>query len=352
MKRINNIYEKIYDFENLYSAYIEARRGKRYRPDVLKFSAHLEENLTEIQNELMWKSYHVGSYRQFYVHEPKKRLIMALSFKDRVVQWAIYRQLNPLVDKQFIHDSYGCRVGKGSHAATQRLQGWLIAINKQEDPCFYLKLDVSKYFHRVNHEVLLWDLGNRIKDKDVIWLLSEIINNKEVPFGLPSGIKPEDCPVEDRLFDVGMPIGNLTSQMEANLCLDNLDQYAKHDLQIKHYIRYMDDIIILGKSKSELWEIKHKIEVFLNDVLKLELNHKTRVGRVKDGIEFVGLHVWGHKQRIKKQSLKRIKARLKFVRRAFDKSEIKEDKLQATEASYRGLLKSTHSTGLLETFGL
>lgn len=353
MKRIGQIYEKIYDFENLYLAYLEARKGKRYRPDVLEFGAHLEENLIEIQNELVWKTYQVGPYRQFYVHLPKKRLIMSLSFKDRVVQWAIYRQLNPIFDKQFIYDSYGCRKDKGTHAAANRLQSWMkTAESKPGQQCYYLKLDISKYFHRVNHEVLMDDLNRRIKDKDAVWLLGIIINNPDVPFGLPPGMKPEDCPIEDRLFDVGMPIGNLTSQLEANLCLDNLDQYVKHTLRVRHYIRYMDDMIILGTSKGELWLIKDRIEVFLNERLKLDLNEKTRVGRIKDGVEFVGLRIWSDHRKIKKQSLKRVNARLKYVRKARANGEITATDLLATEASYRGLLKSTGATGLLDVFKL
>lgn len=196
------------------------------------------------------------------------------------------------------------------------------------------------------------DLNRRIKDKDAVWLLGIIINNPDVPFGLPPGMKPEDCPVEDRLLDVGMPIGNLTSQLEANLCLDNLDQYVKHTLRVRHYIRYMDDMIILGTSKGELWLIKDRIEAFLNENLKLDLNEKTRVGRIKDGVEFVGLRIWSDHRKIKKQSLKRVTARLKYVRKARANGEITATDLLATEASYRGLLKSVGATGLLDFYGL
>lgn len=122
MKRYGNLYEQIYDFENLYQAYLKARKNKRYRAEVLEFSANLEENLIQIQNELIWKMYQVGRYREFYVYEPKKRLIMALPFKDRVVQWAMYLVLNPLFNKTFIEHSYACRVGKGTHRAADKLQ--------------------------------------------------------------------------------------------------------------------------------------------------------------------------------------------------------------------------------------
>jgi len=354
VKRINNIYKKIYDFENLYLAYLSARKGKKYRQDVLQFSAHLEENLIQIQNELIWKTYKVGKYRQFYIHEPKKRLIMALPFKDRVVQWAIYRQINPIIDKQFIYDSYGSRKGKGAFAASNRLQKWVRhnTTNKDKEYDFYLKLDISKYFYRVDHEVLINDAKRRIKDNDMIWLLSEIINNKKIAFGLPPNIDPEDCQLSDRLFDVGMPIGNLTSQLEANMYLDNLDQFAKHSLHLKKYIRYMDDIIILGKSKTELWEVKNRIERFVNNELKLNLNNKTRVGRSKNGIEFIGLRIFPYKRKIKRQTINRMKSRLKYMRKAYKDSRKTKEELEATESSYRALLKCSNAYGLIKKFNL
>ncbi len=122
MAKITDIYDKICSWENLYKAYENAARGKWYRDDVVRFSANLEEELINLQNHLIYQTYKVGRYREFYVYEPKKRLIMALDFRDRVVQWAIYQQLEPLFDRQFIYDSYGCRKGKGTHRAADRLQ--------------------------------------------------------------------------------------------------------------------------------------------------------------------------------------------------------------------------------------
>lgn len=236
MKKFRNIYEKIYDFENLYQAYLEARKCKRYRQDVLQFSANLEENLIQIQNELIYKTYKVGRYREFFVYDPKKRLIMALPFKDRVVQWAIYRQLNPILDKQYIYDSYGCRIGKGTHKAADRLQYWLRQVYRKPEKYYYLKLDISKYFYRVDHQVLMEIIKKKFDDPDLIWLMDKIINSEDTKFGLPLNIDPDKCTIEDRLADVGMPIGNLTSQMFANLYLNELDQHVKHELKLHYYI--------------------------------------------------------------------------------------------------------------------
>lgn len=144
MQSIKNIYEKIYDFENLYKAWEEARKGKRYRDDVLIFNRNFEEHLINIQNELIYGMYEVGKYHTFYVYEPKKRLIMSLPFKDRIVQWAIYRQLFPLYEKTFIYDSYACRRGKGTHKAADRLQYWLRQTDRKPGRYYYLKRKAKK----------------------------------------------------------------------------------------------------------------------------------------------------------------------------------------------------------------
>lgn len=257
MVTLDDIYDEICSYEGLYQSHLEARKGKRYRDDVLVFTDRLEENLIELQNELIWQTYKVGKYRQFYVREPKLRLVMALQYRDRIVQWAIYRQLYPFYDKMFIEDSYACRRGKGSHKAADKLQYWLRQVSRKPGKWYYLKLDISKYFYRVDHLVLLEILSRRIKDPRLFQLLREIINSEDTRFGLPAGVSPDECPEEDWLSDVGMPIGNLTSQLFANIYLNELDQLCKHELHLHYYIRYMDDVIIpfagqerTGKSKG------------------------------------------------------------------------------------------------------
>ena len=155
LQTIKNIFPLIYDFENLFNAYKKAIKCKRYRTDVMEYTDRLEENLIELQNEFIWKTYSVGQYNIFYVYEPKKRMIMSLQFKDRVAQHAIYSQINPYFEKQFINDSYACREGKGTHRAIKRLQNWLRKTDRKQERFYYLKLDISKYFYRVDHEILM-----------------------------------------------------------------------------------------------------------------------------------------------------------------------------------------------------
>lgn len=346
MKSIKNIYEKIYDFENLHVAWEMARKGKRYRHDVLAFNRNYEERLIDIQNHLIYESYEVGKYHTFYVHEPKKRLIMSLPFRDRVVQWAVYRQLFPIFNKAFIEDSYACRRGKGTHKAANRLQYWLRQIDRKPKRYYYLKMDVSKYFYRIDHEILLNILKRKIKDKRTINLLEKIITCGNTNFGLPLGKNPDEVADEERLDNAGMPIGNLTSQMFANIYLNELDQYVKHKLKIHYYIRYMDDFIILHHDKKYLAEVRDLIQTFLEDELKLNLNKKTTIRPCAMGIDFVGFHMWATHRRLKKKTALRIKRHVKKLIHRVAAGEESEDHMMRAIASYKGILSHCNSYAL------
>lgn len=343
-KQIKNIYETLCSYENLYQAYLHARLGKRYRDEVMKFSFNLEENLMELRNELLNQTYEIGGYREFFVWEPKKRLIMALPFRDRVVQWAIYQLVNPILDKMYIFDSYGCRNNKGTLKAYQRLHYWLRQVAKKEQKYYYLKLDVSKYFYRVDHQVLIKLLRKRVADKKLLWLIESIINYDEISFGLKLN-GDVDNP-EDRVKGKGMPIGNLTSQMFANLYLNELDQYCKRELGIHYYVRYMDDVIILSDDKDKLHEYKDLIQSFLEDKLKLNLNNKTAIRPITLGIEFVGYRLWPTHIKVRKKTALKMKRRIKYVKKQFERDEMTFEKVNATVQSYMGILKHCNSYSL------
>lgn len=349
MQSIKNLYEKIYDFENIYKAWEEARKGKRYRDDVLIFNQNYEEHLIDIQNQLIYETYEVGRYHTFYVYEPKKRLIMSLPFKDRIVQWAVYRQLFPLYENTFINDSYACRRGKGTHKAADKLQYWLRQTDRKPQKFYYLKMDISKYFYRVDHEILLKILRKRIKDERLIRLLAKIINCETTNFGLPMWKEPDEVDVENRLADKGMPIGNLTSQMFANIYLNEVDQYAKHNLKLHYYIRYMDDIIILHEDKKYLAEVKNLIEIFLDENLRLNLNNKTTIRPCSMGVDFVGFRIWATHRRMKKKTAVKIKRNLKHHISKVKRGEESKERLERTIASYRGILSHCNSYGMRQS---
>ena len=343
LHKIRSLYDQIYDFGNLHQAYIHARKGKRYRIEVMKFTNRLEENLLNIQNELIQKTYTVGRYREFFVNEPKKRLIMALPFKDRVVQWAIYQVLNPYFEKGFIQDSYACRVDKGTHRAVNRLQYWLRYMHRRHERFYALKLDISKYFYRVDHNVLMGILRRRIGDEDLLWLLDVIVRCEHTKFGIPLGDHQFDA---DRIGGVGMPIGNLTSQMFANLYLNELDQYAKQTLHVKHYLRYMDDVVVLHQDKKYLWALMAQINEFVMDRLHLQLNNKTMVRKASQGIEFVGFRVWPTHKKLRKKSALKMKRRLGYLQRAYARGDVELQEVNNSLQSYLGIMMHCDSHNL------
>lgn len=346
-KQIKNVYKNLCTYENLYEAYLQARKGKRYRDEILEFSFNVEEYLMEISEELKSTTYEVGGYREFYVYEPKQRLIMALPFKDRVIQWGVYQLLNPIFDRTYIYDSYGCRNGKGTLRAVQRLHYWLKQVGKKDKPFYYLKLDVSKYYYRVDHEVLINILRRKIKDEEMLQLLTTIITYEGTLFGLK--LNGDINNPEDKITGKGIPIGNLTSQMFANLYLNELDQYCKRTLGIHYYVRYMDDIIILSDDKAKLHEYKNLIQTYLEEKLKLNLNNKTALRPITLGIEFVGYRLWPTHIKIRKSTSMKMKKRLKYVKKQYESDLIPLDKVNATVQSYMGILKHCNSYSLQRT---
>ncbi|MEG1562167.1 MAG: reverse transcriptase/maturase family protein [Bacteroides sp.] len=343
---INNVFDNICDFEELYQSYRDARKQKRYRQDVMAYVEKLEENLIDTQNQLIWGTYKVGRYNPFYVTVPKLRLVMALQFRDRVVQHAIYRQINPFYDRLFIDDSYACRKNKGSHKAADRLQYWLRQVSRKSGTWYYLKLDISKYFYRVHHATLLKILEQRITDKRLMHLLETIINSEDTAFGLPAGMAPEECEKDMWLTDTGMPIGNLTSQMFANIYMNEVDQYAKHELHAHYYIRYMDDIIVLSNDKTELSAFKEDIETFLKDRLQLDLNKKTAIRPITAGVDFVGFRIYATHRKLKKQTARRIIHSVKHLSTQLAAGEITHEDFDRTAASYKGVMQHFNSHGL------
>jgi len=349
-KKLKNVYAQICSFENLYEAYLEARKSKRYREEVLLFSANLEENLYDLRNELMNKTYKEGVYHKFYVYMPRKRLIMALPFRDRVVQWAFYKVLNPHFIRGYITDSHACITGRGSHSAIDRLQYWLKDIQNPHKPSgerwYYQKMDISSFYHRVNHDVVCRVCARKIADKDVLDYIRNNVNG-DTPFGIPAGMKADEVPAEERLYDVGIPIGSLMSQLYANAVLDPVDQYAKRMLGIKYYMRYMDDILILHNNKRELNKWRRLIEAFINEELKLDLSQKKTVMLpITQGIDFVGYKIYNTHIRLRKSTAIRMKHRLRLLQKEYyeDKTDFK--KIGHTLASYNGLLTHCDSYSL------
>lgn len=341
-----NVFGSMCSFKSLYRAYDNARSKKNYRLEVMRFTADLEPNLFEIQRQLFSGEYQISGYRVFFIYDPKLRMVMAVQFPDRIVQWSVYETLYSFYDKTFIEDSYACRRGKGTHKAADRLQYWLRQVDRKPDKWYYLKLDISKYFYRISHEILLNIISRRVKDERLLDLIAKIISSNGMHFGIPRGFDPGMCTEDMRLEDTGIPIGNLTSQLFANIYLNELDQYCKHTLGIHYYVRYMDDVIILANDKKHLQELKNKIESFLNTELQLDLNKKTAIRPISCGIDFVGYKMWPEYRKLKKSSARRILRKIKTLSTDYALGKISFEDIRRRIASYNGILQHANSYGL------
>lgn len=332
MKRIGNLYPKIYDLNNLYSAYIKARRHKRYRDEILRYTFDLPEQLIALQNEIIWHTYKPGKYRQHYVYVPKVRLIKALPFKDRVLQHALNNIIEPIFTPPFYEYSFACRKGKGPKEASATLAKWLHNHATQDTELWAIKADIRRYFDSVVLKILFSMYERKIKDKETLALIGIIL---EVPTEYMVNWSSGNYILREK----GLPVGNLTSQLSANIYLTPLDNYVKEVLKPKDYIRYMDDFILLDTDKEKLKEMLRKLELFLEEELELKLNDKTRIFPVKMGVDFVGyMHNDGYKK-LRKSSWKRSKKTLKKATRKYTEGKISTETFRSVFSSALGHLK-------------
>lgn len=307
------LWDKIISWDNLFAAYEEARRGKRYSAEVLRFAATTEEGLADIHDRLIWGSWRPSRMVEFFVHEPKKRLIHAPQFKDRVVHHALVRVISPIVETKFIADSYACRSGKGTHAAMYRAQQFLRSAKVHYCNPYILKADISAYFLSVHHDVLKRIVRRTIRCPRTLDLIDHIIDH-----GSDGGR--------------GIPIGALTSQLFANMYLDVLDHYVKEDLGAKWYLRYMDDFVVIHEDKVEIRRWLGFIDEFLAGVLGLNLNPKTAIFPARHGLDFVGYRIWPTHVLPRKRNIVRAKRRLSALSRLYSlgKRDIEDIRLVVT----------------------
>lgn len=343
MKRIGFLYEKIHDYENLFQAYLNARKDKRYRREVLEFSHNLESNLIKLQYELVNKTYKIGLHREFFVYEPKKRLITALPFRDRVVQWAIHQIIEPHFEKRFYYHSYACRPGKGAHLAVKNVQNELRRLERLPGKTYYLSMDISKFFYRVDHDVEDRIYRRSFKDEKLLNLLKIIRVANGERFGIPLG---DHFYEQEREEGVGMAIGDLLSQLRAGVYLNEADQYIKHDMKVESFYRYMDDFLIISKCKNELREILEEVELFLGAELGLQLNNKTMIAPAAGGIDFVGYRIWSTHVRVRKSTAKRITRASRFFVKAFRNGWMTAGDIHARLMSFWGIIKHADAYGL------
>lgn len=309
-------YKELISIENIFQAWNEFIKGKRKRLDVQLFQRHLEDNLFSLHQLLKTKTYRHGDYHSFYVHDPKERHIHKASVRDRVVHHLLYQYLYGVFNKTFIYDCYSCRLNKGTHKAVARLEKFTRKVSQNYSrPCWALKCDIRKFFASIDHQILLKLLKRKIVDEDIIWLVTQVINSFDSEFGRGKGI----------------PLGNLTSQVFANIYLDELDKYIKHRFRVKYYLRYVDDFLLLSENKEFLNKYIQLLSEFLQENLRLELHPKKVIFKKLDwGIDFLGYIVLPHYRL----------PRTKTKRRIFEEVRINTNKLNLNQAlqSYLGYL--------------
>ena len=310
----------IFSFENIYSAYIKCRRRKRNTANALKFELNLEENLIDLQEQLVNRSYRPGRSILFAAKKPKLREIFAADFKDRVVHHILVRELEKIWEPRFISDSYACRKGKGIHSAAMRTQKFIRQVSSNGTRrAYYIKLDIRSFFNTLNKDILFEIISKKLKDSQLLWLIKSILYHDCTKNYLPRDREGllKKVPLHKSLFsqdpNTGLPIGNLTSQFFANVYLDRLDQYIKRELKCRQYLRYADDFVLLSTSQEQLKEWMAKIEEFINRSLSLELNsRKIGPASISNGIDFLGYVIHHNHILVRRRVINNLKERLSW----------------------------------------
>ena len=340
MKTHNNLFEKIVSFENMLSAAKKARKGKKKTKERCVFQFGLENELSAIIKELKEKSYKPGKYRTFDIYEPKKRMISAAPYRDRVVHHALCNVIEPLFEAGFIFDSYANRKGKGTHKAINRYQHFA---KKYE---FVLKCDIKKYFPSIDHEILKSKFIKKIKCRDTLNLMNKILDNSN------EQEKVDSVFGEGTLFfktqrRKGIPMGNLTSQFFGNLFLNSFDHYVKEKLSVEGYIRYVDDFVLFGNNKKEMAEKRNQIVEYLK-THRLKLNeNKSIIYRTDSGVEFLGHKAFPYFKLLKKQNIQRFKRNIKKLQKMYWEHKIGFKEIMPKIMAWRGHAKFSNTYNLL-----
>lgn len=323
MKRYGNLWPKIIDFENLMEAARKAQKGKRFQENVLRFNYNREDELIRLHTELSEKTYQPGPYTTFDIYEPKRRMISAAPYRDRVVHHALCNIVVPLVERSFIDDSYANRLGYGVHRGLRRF------IQFMRSSRYVLQCDLAKYFPSIDHEILKAKVRRKIKCPDTLWLIDRIIDNsnEQIPF---LELFPGDDLHTLLQRRRGLPIGNLTSQFFANFYLNDFDHYVREQLKIGKYLRYVDDFALFSDDHGVLAAARCAIEDYL-DTLRLRIHPvKSQLFETCHGASFLGFRVMPKGNRFPKEvclrvrsgNLRRARRRLKQLQEDYAKGKI------------------------------
>jgi len=332
MKIHRHVFEKIISLENLFSAWNDFRKDKQNKKDILRFEWRLEQNIFQLHQDLKNQVYRHGPYTSFYITDPKQRHIHKATVRDRVLHHAVFTVLNPIFEPTFISHSYSCRIGKGTHKGVDYLAEMLrqISLNYHR-PCFVLKCDINKFFASVDHGILINIISKKIKDNKAMWLIKGIIESF-------------DSDQSDLFNKKGLPIGNLTSQLFANIYLNEFDQFVKHELKIKDYLRYTDDFIVVANDEKYLKKILKSIKEFLEQKLQLKLHpNKIIIKKFRQGVDFLGYIILPFYRLIRTKTKQRILRKLKGKIQEYKTGKINQRTLEQSLQSYLGVLSHANT---------
>jgi hypothetical protein len=334
------VFEELASWPNLLRAFRDAARGKRRQPNVAAFEHRLEDNLVALRRELLDQTYLPGAYKSFFIREPKRRLISAAPFRDRVVHHALFNVIEPVFEKGFISDSYANRRGKGTHRALDRCQEL-----SRRFRCV-LQLDLRQFFPSIDHAILRGLLARRLSDPAVLWLIDRILKSGE---GVLNNSYDMVYFPGDDLFAIcrprGLPIGNLTSQFWANVLLDPIDHFVKRELRCRGYVRYVDDLLLFGDEGSALGVAKREVQARL-ETLRLTIHPGAHPKPVGEGIPFLGFVVWPEARRLKRRNAVRFRRSLKSLARSLEAGDLSEDQVSNSLQGWLNHARYGNTVGL------
>ena len=315
MKRYGNLWPQIIDFDNLLLAARQAQQGKRFRANVLEFNYALETELFTLQAELQNHTYRPGAYRTFEIWDPKPRLISAAPYRDRVVHHALCIVIMPLLERSLIGDTYANRIGYGTHRALKRFTQFARSHR------YCLQCDIQKYFPSIDHEILKALIRKRLKCPDTLWLIDTIVDASNEQEPVITYFPGDDLltPVQRRK---GLPIGNLTSQLFANLYLNPFDNFVKRQLQLQHYLRYVDDYAAFSNDREELAQARQAMEDFLATLRLIMHPIKSQLFETCHGANFVGFRILPDRFRVRNDNLRRARRRMKQLQQDYEVGKI------------------------------
>jgi len=342
MKRYGNLFEKVASFDALLAASRRARSCKRFRTSTAQFEYSLENELIALEEELQSQNYQQGPCREFFIYESKPRKISAAPYRDRVVQHALNAVIEPIFERSYIHDSYACRMGKGTHKAVDRFTYYARRFK------YVLKCDIEKYFASIDHEILKSKIRRKIKCVKTLWLIDHIIDASREQNG-PTRYYPEDSLFTPHQRRRGIPIGNLTSQTFASLFLNDIDHFVKEQMPQFGYIRYMDDMALFANSKDELWKALGRMQELLGENRLTLKPNKNMVYPVAGGVDYLGYKVYPDHRRIRYENVVRYRRRLKRLQGKYQRREIELDAVRASVHSWIGHVQHADSWRLRES---